>query len=273
MCDEPTVVDRDEPVVGVLETDGIASDLVESVEGVLESRDGTVVCGPAETVRNVDPDLLVAVGTAGVAASVTADLERPVLPVGSVTGLEAVTPSNVESAVESALDGSADVESRDVLEGQVVPDGDDDGAQSETDSTRPQHTVRGCFDVTLDTDEPARISEFSVSTRGETVAAFRADGVVVATAAGSHGYAANVGSPALSRAVDAVTVAPIAPFATRPRRWVLPPAGLRLTVERDECTVDLVVDGRPVTTLENGWSVTLRADRSLPVVVPDRGLE
>ncbi|WP_394351524.1 hypothetical protein [Halobacterium bonnevillei] len=49
------------------------------------------------------------------------------------------------------------------------------------------------------TAEPARISEYAVETGTERVDEVRADGVVAATPAGSHGYARDADGPLLSR--------------------------------------------------------------------------
>jgi len=266
MCEELSVTDSGTPVVGVLESATAGADVVDAVTDEIDSRVERVTRGSLETVRAADPDLLVAFGDEGVSSVAGGDLETPVLPVGPVTGLAGVEPSTVGPALEAILHGEADCESHTVFAVAVDP-ADDAG---EGKASEPARTV-GCFDVTLDTDAPARISEFSVSSRGEPVTSFRADGVVLATPAGTHGYASAVCAPALSPAVEAMAVAPVAPFATRPRQWVLPPDRLRVAVVRDECTVDLVVDGTVVGSLESGWTVTIRAERSLSVVVPGGG--
>ncbi|MFC7232812.1 hypothetical protein ACFQMM_18330 [Saliphagus sp. GCM10025308] len=119
---------------------------------------------------------------------------------------------------------------------------------------------RAVFDVSLVTDEPAQISEYSVHSRGSTLAAFRADGVVAATPAGSHAYAAAASGPSLSAAVDALSVVPIAPFTTRTRHWVVPDDDLTLAVERDEVAVSLCVDDRCLETISVGASVSIRVE-------------
>jgi len=95
----------------------------------------------------------------------------------------------------------------------------------------------------LVTDEPARISEYAVATRDRDVDQVRADGVVVATPAGSHGYAADAGGPLLSAGARALAVVPVSPFRVERSQWVLDaPASLR--VVRDDADVTLLVDGR-----------------------------
>nr|WP_272931386.1 ATP-NAD kinase [Halobacterium noricense] len=103
--------------------------------------------------------------------------------------------------------------------------------------------VRALADVTLVTDEPARISEYAVETCGRDVDEVRADGIVVATPAGSHGYAADANGPLLSADAGALAVVPLAPFRVEGVQWVLD-APTAVTVVREEADVSLFVDGR-----------------------------
>lgn len=119
------------------------------------------------------------------------------------------------------------------------------------------------LDVTLVTSEPARISEYAIDRAdGRHVAAFRADGVVVATPTGSRGYAAAAGGPTLSPAADVVSVVPIAPFHTQSEQWVLETGTLSLSVLRDEGAVTLLVDGT-----DHG---TVGVDQPVELAIADR---
>lgn len=241
----------DSPVVGVVEpadgTEGVDGD---RLEGALAGADGSVVDGGLEGVLAADPSLLVAPGEASLSALARAGVETPVLPVGRVRGVESVDRDRLPDAVRRALEGAATRRERPVL---------DVALESESG---PVVRERALFDVTLITDEPARISEYGVHSRDGSVATFRADGVVAATPAGTHGYARSVDAPQLSAAVDAVAVAPIGPFVTQTRRWVLPNDDLEFTVERDDGDVQLVADGDAVGTVT--------VDRRVAVAVAGR---
>jgi NAD+ kinase len=108
----------------------------------------------------------------------------------------------------------------------------------------PLGEARALFDLTLVSEEPARISEFTVRSGTDTVDCFRADGVVVATPAGSGDYARAAGGPVVGRGTGVVAVVPISPFATDTDHWVLDAASVVLRVERDDNPVELLVDGR-----------------------------
>ncbi|WP_408958996.1 NAD(+)/NADH kinase [Natrinema sp. 74] len=254
----------EDPVVGVIDREGTPNDADETDAHLeidaLESAfagDATITGVDLEDALTADPSLLVAAGEATLSAAARAGVDVPVLPVGSIAGIESVDPDRVPDALAAVLEDRAVRRTHPVLNVDLECASESDGLES---------SERALYDVTLVTDEPARISEYGVHSRGETVATFRADGVVAATPAGSHGYASTVDAPHLSGAVDAVAVAPIGPFVTQTRRWVLPDDGLSVTVERDESDVALVVDDRSVGTVTVGSRVHVSAVDTLETV-------
>lgn len=129
-------------------------------------------------------------------------------------------------------------------------------------------TVSAVFDATLMTDEPARISEFHITdTPPNTPDTVRADGVVVATPAGSTGYGHAAGGPPLDTDTRSVAVVPVAPFAVDRRAWVDTPP-ITVTVRRDEGTVSLYSDGGPVTPVDPGERITIDWGPDARVAVP-----
>lgn len=257
--------EAEQPIVGIVERTSDASDdagtrpirVDDALEATLEDYDATSVRGDLGDVLAAEPSLLVAAGESTLSAIARADPDVPVLPVGDIVGLETVERNTLPDALAVALAGEATIGQRSVLGVNV----DDDTIR---DSERSP--VRALFDVSLVTDEPARISEYAVSSHSDSIATFRADGVVVATPAGSHGYASAVDAPHLSPAVDAVAVTPIAPFVMQTRQWVLPEDGLALTVERNDTAVRLVVDDRPVATVPVDATVTIAVDGTLSML-------
>ena len=67
----------------------------------------------------------------------------------------------------------------------------------------------------------------------------------------------------------ASVVAPVAPFQTNHDHWVLSLDSLSVTVERDDATVALFVDGDRAATVARGESVTLSRAGRLRVAVVD----
>ncbi|THE64397.1 NAD(+)/NADH kinase [Salinadaptatus halalkaliphilus] len=250
----------DEPTVGVLEPDDGRTPLdVTALEGVCDTWDAEFVTGGIEDVLALEPTVVIVPDESTLSAIARERLGCPVLPTGSISGIESAEHDRAGVALETALEGDATVRRHQLLEVAIEPTTDGSGGESHNEhgTLEAVESTRAAFDVTLVTDEPARISEFGVESRDESVASFRADGVVVATPAGSHGYASAIDGPELSRVVDGVAVVPIAPFVRRTRRWVLPTDDLVLTVERDTGAVALVVDGESIGTIGVGSRVVI----------------
>lgn len=227
--------------VGVVPGDAAVTDaIVDAIESAGES----ARVGPAEAVHNADPSLFVAVGEGALLAVADERPAAPILPVDAGRGVESVDEPDAARAVTRALDGGG------------------------VERTHPHLTVtvggepvgRALMDVMLVTSEPARISEYAVGRDDERVTSVRADGVVVATAAGSHGYAAAADGPALAAGTDVVCAVPVAPFHTSAPAWVLDADGVSLSVLRDEGDVSLLVDGRDRGTVARDDRLELSAD-------------
>jgi NAD+ kinase len=206
-----------------------------------------VVEGTADSVPATE--LVVAVGQGAVGTVAAADAEPLVLPVDAGRGVRSVSPASVPAAV-AGLDGAI-TERHPIFEVAVA--GESVGTAT--------------FDVTAVTAEAARISEYAVETTTDSVGQFRADGVTLATPAGSPGYARRIGGPVLAPAESVGVVAPIAPFQTNPDHWVVSLDGLSVTVERDEATVAVYADGDEVATVACGETVDLRHGGTLRVAV------
>lgn len=238
--------------VGVVGPDG--RDAVERALAAVEDAGGTARVGETESVFEGDLDAVVAVGEPALLAVVRAGPSVPVLPIDAGPGVQSVLGADVESAVAGLLDAPTTVE-RTLLSVDVA--GEPVGP--------------ALFDVTLTTTEPAKISEYSVATGETAVANFRADGVVVATPAGSQGYARRADGPVVTPGLDAVVVAPIAPFAIDLDRWVLDLTdSVRVAVEREEVPVTLLVDDREIREVDSDDPVEIRPGESIAIaVVPE----
>lgn len=214
---------NDGPVVGVV---GPAD---TDVERAVREAGGVPDRGPATAVAT-DSDSVVAVGEPAVLAVARALPDVPVLPVAAGRGVRSVPRADLRGAVATLLDGAFTTESHPVVGTRVA------------DRT----TARALQDVMLASAEPAQISEYTVSAGEERVARFRADGVVVATPAGSPGYARAAGGPVVPPEAGVATVVPVSPFSTDIDHWVVALSDVRLSVERDETDVLLVADDRVV---------------------------
>ncbi|PSP76497.1 ATP-NAD kinase [Halobacteriales archaeon QS_1_68_20] len=220
----------DGPTVGVVGTG------VGDVAAVL---DGDAVTGSVSDVLAADPAWFVAGGESALLELVRAGVDGPVLPVAAGRGVASVSPAEATDAVQSVLAGDAVEATRRMASVRV--DGEETAA---------------LFDVALVTAEAAQISEYEVLADDRRVARFRADGVVVATPAGSYGYANDVGGPVVEPGTDVGAVVPVAPFVTDADHWVLDLASVSVNVHRDE-PVSVVVDDREWKSVTPGETVHL----------------
>lgn len=205
-------------------------------------REAVEAAGGAVVAADAEPDAVVALGEAALVDAALDGPPAPVLPVGAGEGLRAVALADARAAVERLVDGAARTVEHAVL-------GVDVGGE---------FAGRALLDATLMTDEQARISEYAVHDGVGRVDRFRADGVVVATPAGSAGYARAAGGSVLAPGTG-VSVVPVSPFATMSETWVLD-GGATLRVERDDCDVRLALDGEVAAPVPPATDVRVAVD-------------
>jgi NAD+ kinase len=229
---------------GVLRQLGVVGegDVAEATLGAAERAGLATVEGSARAMAaDGGVDAVVAVGEAALVSLARHGIGSAVLSVGPVEGAGAVPDAAVERAVGSLVAGDFDLTEHPVIGVGVAGD-----------------EARALFDLMLVTEEPARISEYTVRSGETTVSRFRADGVVVATPAGSPDYARAAGAPVMDPGTGVLAAVPVAPFATDTDHWVLADDGVVLRVERDEAPVELLADGRSAGRVEPETDIRLR---------------
>jgi NAD+ kinase len=230
---------------------GIVGPATASVERAVREAGGDPVPGAAADVT--ETEFVVAVGEPALLAVARASPDAPVLPVAAGRGVRSVPDGAVEPALAALLAGEFAREDHPILDVRV-------GERT---------SARALTDVMLASAEPAQISEYTVTSGGERVARFRADGVVLATPAGSSGYARAVGGPVVSPGSDVLAVVPVSPFSTDVEHWVVPLEDVTIAVERDETEIHLVADDRVVGTVDRAEPARLSPAGRLAVAVVD----
>jgi len=108
-------------------------------------------------------------------------------------------------------------------------------------------------DVVLQRNDHPRMIEFEMSVREQFVFRLRADGLVLATPAGSTAYALSAGGPIVHPEVDAITVAPICPHILSNRPIVVPGNDkIELTLLDSPNMAALNLDGQVHMELQSG---------------------
>lgn len=211
------------------------------------------VSAPAAEVVSADPTFVLAVGERAFLEVARTGTDVPILPIDAGRGVRSVPNAVASAAVQRDIEADWSTETHPLL--AVAVDGDRRGT--------------AVMDVTTMTAEAAHISEYDVATGDATLGRIRADGIVVATPAGTPGYARRIGAPVTSPG-SGVVVAPIAPFATDPDHWVVDPTPVRIGQTRTDAGVELVVDDAVVASLEPDETVTCRVDGHVrTILVPE----
>lgn len=230
---------------------GVVGDPSAAVRDAVDAAGVESVFGDPETVLDADPGVLLSVGP-GSLPDLVADgtPDCPVLPVETGPGTPALPLDALSSGLDAVVADEFETVTTAVLDVAV-------GGEFRT---------RAIADVMLVTAEPARISEYAVDTPAATIAEFRADGVVVATPLGSHGYARRVDGPVVAPGTGVTAVVPVAPFATDADHWVVADDEVELRVARDEHDVELHADDRTIGPVSAGVPVTATASATLDLV-------
>jgi NAD+ kinase len=237
------------PLVGVVERSDVADRIAEAVADA----GGHPTTGAAADVIGEDVTIHVTAGERAFVDVATRAPAAPILPVEAGWGVRSVPAGDVEAAIDDLLAFEWPTEDHPLLAIRV------DGERWAT----------ALMDVALVTAEAAHISEYRVAAGDARLGSVRADGVVVATPAGSPGYARRIGSPVIGPGTGAV-VAPIAPFATDPDDWVVDPDGVTVEPTRGDAAVDLVVDDAVAGSIEQRETVACRVEgRVSTVVLPE----
>ena len=209
---------------------------------------------PRPELSALNPDLVIVLGGDGTllaAARVFARSGVPILSVnlGALGFLTEVRLGDIYTHLEAWSKGSCCVESRAMLHSELWRDG------------KMYSAHESLNDVVVAKGAIARMGNFVVEVDDQLAAAFRADGVIVATPTGSTAYSLAAGGPVLVPRVDVLIVTPICPHQLTLRPMVVP-GGSRILV-RIEGIPDqtfLTVDGQEAVQLRLGDE--LRCSRS-----------
>ena len=195
------------------------------------------------TLEEIDKesDIVITIGGDGTILRALEKVEKPIFAInsGGMGFLTEVESKYAMSGLEKLVDGNYNVEERAKL--RVMVD----------DKRLPD----AANDVTVQTPRIAKIMYLKIFVDDELIESFGADGVIVATPTGSTSYSLSAGGPILDPTVEAMVIAPLAPFKLSARPWVVPlkkKIGIKLLAKSKESMI--VIDG------ESPQSVTPESD-------------
>lgn len=222
-----------------------ALEMLKGHEVLLEREMAARFKAPGLLLDEMDVDIMVTVGGDGTILRALQHNRAPIFGInaGDLGFLTVVSEEEMEEGIENLLRGNYEVEERMKLQTTV-------GGKRLLDAIN---------ETVIHTAHVAKIRHFQVFVDGEMAINVRADGIVVATPTGSTCYAMSLGGPLVDPRVEALVIAPMAPFKFSARPLVVP-ASSRITaqvVRPKECVV--VVDGQQESLMAGNETVEFRA--------------
>jgi NAD+ kinase len=153
-------------------------------------------------------DMVVTVGGDGTILRTMQSIEKPIFAInsGGMGFLAEVESKFAIEGLKRIINGKYNVEERAKLkvmfDNKRLPD--------------------AANEVTVQTAKIAKILYIKLFVENELLEMLGADGVIVATPTGSTSYALSVGGPIMDPSVDAMVIAPLAPFKLSARPWIIP---------------------------------------------------
>ena len=195
---------------------------------------------------NKKADIIITIGGDGTILLTLEEIDKPIFAInsGGMGFLSEVESKYAISALERVIKGKYNIEERAklkvLLDGKRLPD--------------------AANEITVQNAKIAKILYFQLFVEGELIESMGADGVIVATPTGSTSYSLSVGGPIMDPAVNAMIIAPLAPFKLSARPWIVPlnkTVGIKLFKKSKESKI--VIDGRfaKEVTPENEINVTV----------------
>jgi len=194
---------------------------------------------------NKKSDVVVVLGGDGTILWTLQGVDKPVFAInsGGMGFLAEVESKYAIGGLKQVIDGKYNIEERAKL--KITMDG-----ERLPDATN---------EVTVQTARIAKIMYLQLFVEDERFETLGADGVIIATPTGSTSYALSVGGPIMDPSVNAMVIAPLAPFRLSARPWVVPldkKIGVKILPQTKESK--LVIDGNysQNVTIENDIVVT-----------------
>lgn len=212
-------------------------------------------------------DLVIVLGGDGTllsAARAVGPRETPLLAV-NLGGLGFMMTTRAEELFDElgrVLEGSFSIQSRRVLEGEVVREG------------RSLQRYFALNDVVVNKLAIARLLHLDVFVDDEFVCRYRADGLIISTPTGSTAYSLAAGGPIMLPSVQAICLSPICPHTLSNRPVVVPETSRVEVLIQDGDgggSTSLTVDGQVGLDLQSQDRVRTRcAAHRVRIVQPRR---
>lgn len=208
-------------------------------------------CYPREEIPD-GADMIIVLGGDGTllsAARVVAGKDIPLFAVnlGHLGFLTAIQLPDLYPQLERALAGETRLGRRAMIDCQLV----------RNDETIATYCALN--DVVIAKSELARMIDLDTFVDSHFVAAYKADGLIVATPTGSTAYSLSAGGPVIFPSVGAFCITPICPHMLTNRPVIVSDTSTIRILNHGEAGIYLTVDGQVGEPLKAGDQVLCRA--------------
>lgn len=209
------------------------------------------LAGAGLEVSDATPDLVVSLGGDGTmlrAARLAHANDALLLGInlGTLGFLTETDGSDAQGSLKAIAAGDFTVEERMMLD-----------CTSDAQGAPARHV--GLNEVLVERSSRHRLVRLLVRIGGEALAAFNADGIIVATPTGSTAYALSAGGPIVSPRAECLVVVPVSPHMIFSRPFVLAPdETVEITVEGKGTEASLSLDGADGWLLSTDSRVVVR---------------
>ncbi|MDD2472344.1 MAG: NAD(+)/NADH kinase [Dehalococcoidales bacterium] len=169
---------------------------------------------------------------------------------GRLGFLTEVSAEDTGEKIPALVRGEGWIDERALLQADLTLPGTDEGA--------PKQHFEALNDIVVARGEVTRIIHIETSINGDILTTYRADGVIMATATGSTGYALAAGGPVMHPNSRDFLLIPILPHLGLGYNMVLPEESeVELHISNTHAAT-LNVDGHTSCSLPDGAAITIR---------------
>jgi NAD+ kinase len=211
-------------------------------------------------------DLIIVLGGDGTllsAARVVAGCNIPLFAVnlGHLGFLTAIRVEDLYPELERALKGEHRIGRRRMVDCELVRDGEIIG------------TYSALNDVVITKSELARMIDLDAHVDNHFVAAYKADGLIIATPTGSTAYSLSAGGPVIFPSVNAFCITPICPHMLTNRPVIVPDSSVIQILNHGEDRTYLTIDGQVGEPLSKGDRIVCRSSpKTIQLIRPPKML-
>lgn len=277
---QPTKPIRENAIVGIISKPNIAqaADIVCGLLQWLEERGIRYRCDQQTAayarldqffLREDLPDgtdLVIVLGGDGTllsAARVVAGRDIPLFAVnlGHLGFLTSIASADLFPELERALRGEHRIGRRRMVECELVRE------------NQVIATYSALNDVVITKSELARMIDLDTHVDDHFVAAYKADGLIIATPTGSTAYSLSAGGPVIFPSVAAFCITPICPHMLTNRPVIVPDTSIIRILSHSEDGTYLTIDGQVGEPLEKNDCIICRSSaKTIQLIRPPKML-